>query len=105
MLEGNDQPVFAEDNHEVHLSIHKEHDENEIVKTHINEHIKQMRMLAGMGVPPQGQEGAGMPGEEGLTAGSGEPAGLFQMNPVVGAGAPPFTEGVDMIQQAQGPQT
>lgn len=105
MLEGVDQPVYPEDDHNVHLSVHQTEAKNPIVRAHMDEHIKQQKWVVKMGAQPtqQGQPSEpGMEGQAGAQPGSPE---LFQMNPVQGAGAPPFTEGIDLIQQAGGDPT
>lgn len=106
MVEGNDQSVHPEDNHQVHLSIHAEKEQNDIVRAHMDEHIKVMRWVQKMGAQPMGaapggQEAAALAGAMG---GAGGPQ-MFQMNPQQGPGAPPFTEGTDMIQQTGGDVT
>ena len=60
-----------------------------------------MQLLSAMGVPPQGETPQGAGGQEAM-AGGGAPMGpeMFQMNPAQGPGAPPFTEGLDIIKQA-----
>lgn len=104
MLEGTDQPVYPEDDHNVHLAVHAEQQKNDLVRAHMNEHIKMQRWVVKMGAQPLGaqpggQEAAAMAGVLG-----GQPE-MFQMNPQQGPGAPPFTEGVDMIQQTGGDVT
>lgn len=87
MLEGTDQPVFPDDDHEVHLAIHKEEQDNEIVRAHINEHIKQMRWLSKMPNPST----AGMMGAEpgGAAGGNVMPEGPLPMGDEMGQGIAP----------------
>lgn len=89
MLEGSDQPVYPDDDHEVHLTIHKEQEENDLVRAHMNEHIQQMRWTQSMETRPIGVGG------EGVSLGGGE---TFPMLPPTGPGAPPFKTGMDIIQ-------
>ena len=73
MEEGNDQPVYPDDDHEVHLAIHQEKSSNDLVRAHMNEHVKLMRwqqQMAAQPVPP-GAEGAE---GEAPAGGGGEPA-------------------------------
>lgn len=100
MEEGNDQPVYPEDDHNIHLAIHAEKQKNDLVRAHMNEHIKMQRWVTQMGAQPV----PGEPGSPAVTGGvpGGAAPELFQMNPAVGPGAPPFTEGVDIIQQTGG---
>ncbi|MEK9206972.1 MAG: hypothetical protein AAB922_00695, partial [Patescibacteria group bacterium] len=71
MEEGNDQPVYPDDDHEVHLAIHQEKSSDDLVRAHMNEHVKLMRwqqQMAAQPVPPEmaGAEGGGeAPGGEG----------------------------------------
>ena len=61
MMEGVDQPVHPDDDHQIHISIHKEHADDDIVRAHMNEHINVDRWQLNMqtrGMPPQGGEGA-----------------------------------------------
>lgn len=102
MVEGQDQPVYPEDDHEVHLSIHSEKESNDIVRGHMDEHIKMLRWVQQMGAQPVQQGQPGQPGQPGAATNSPQ---VFQMNPQVGPGAPPFTEGQDIIQQAGGDPT
>ena len=56
MLEGKDEPVEPDDDHEVHITIHREvQDDREygdIVRAHINEHINLMRWQSSMQSKP-----------------------------------------------------
>lgn len=73
MLEGVDQPVDVADNHEIHITIHKEHQENDLVRAHLNEHIKLQRWQVSMNatqIPPE----EGLPGQEGAPPTNGVPA-------------------------------
>lgn len=92
MTEGKDQPVAPDDDHQIHVAVHKEVADNkkfgEIVRAHINEHINQEVFnrsssqvppnQAG-GEPPSGAGGGGMPtppetgGQVPLMAGNGVP--------------------------------
>lgn len=69
LLEGYDQPVDMEDDHEVHIAVHREVADDqqygELVRAHINEHVAQLKfrqreetrlMEQGAGAPP-GMEG------------------------------------------------
>lgn len=103
MLEGTDQPVYPEDDHNVHLSVHNKEAKNPLVRAHMDEHIKMQQWVIKMGAQPAGaqpgqQEAAAMAG----AMGGGASPELFQMNPAVGPAAPPFVEGQDIIQQAGG---
>jgi hypothetical protein len=62
MMEGKEMPVEPEDDHEVHISVHKEHQENDLVRAHLNEHIQQMRLLLTTGNIQSGAA-PGQPGE------------------------------------------
>lgn len=62
MTDGTDQPVYAEDDHELHLSIHGEEKENDLVRAHINEHIKVQRFKRSAETGPAPQEEQGQPG-------------------------------------------
>lgn len=83
MLEGRDVPVEPDDDHEVHLAIHKEYQDDDIVRAHINEHIKWMRWQAQMSARPEDQ-GAMLP------QGPAEEVQPFVMGPQIGPGAPPL---------------
>jgi len=65
MLEGKDQPVMTDDDHEVHLTIHQEGlDDKEyghIIRAHINEHINQQRFSRGASSQPLPPEEEGQP--------------------------------------------
>lgn len=92
MDNGTPEPVEMEDDHEVHLGVHKEGLDKtkypELYMDHMNEHINLMKSM------PSGQAGlaglmsatgaAGMPGMEGM-GGAGPPPG--------GGGAPPGAGG------------
>src|SRR3990167_2015884 len=98
MLEGVDQPVYPDDDHEIHLSVHKEQAENDLVKAHMNEHITQMRWMQSMESQPIGAGGAGVStGDMGEGMPGAEPT-TFPMLPPQGAGAPPFNPNMDIIQ-------
>lgn len=96
MLEGKDQPVYPEDDHDVHLSVHSEHEDNAIVRAHMNEHLKMRKWVTKMGAQP-----TGVAANQQATAGLGTPE-TFEWNPVQGAGAPPFISNEDIIQQRGG---
>lgn len=83
--EGVDQPVHPGDNHQVHIMIHQEKQDNPMVRAHLNEHIKLARWLTQMNLQPE----MPVPGQE---------PGIFPMAPPTGPGAPPFQSNVDMIQ-------
>ena len=93
MLEGVDQPVQPDDDHAVHISVHKEQIDNDLVRSHIDEHIKLQRWKQSMMAQPMSPEAAAAGGQD-----------LLEMPPMVGAGAPPFKEGMDIIQQIGGVQ-
>ena len=98
MLEGIDQPVYPDDDHEVHLAVHSEQKENALVKAHMNEHITQMRWVQSTQATPMGVSGAGVATGEapmGETMAS-EPA-TFPMLPPTGPGAPPFNPGQETV--------
>lgn len=79
MLEGFDQPVDMDDDHEVHIAVHREVSNDKrfgtIVRAHMNEHVSQLqwkqrdstRMMEQGAMPP---EAGGMPptGEPGMEA-------------------------------------
>lgn len=109
MLEGHDQPVYPDDDHNLHLTIHAPHADNDLVRAHMDQHVKMEQMMGSVGANPSavtGQPGAGGPpgAQPGAPMQPGGPE-MFQMNPQQGPGAPPFTEGQDMIQQAGGQPT
>src|SRR3990167_9576322 len=84
MLEGVDQPVYPDDDHEIHLSVHKEQAENDLVKAHMNEHITQMRWMQNMQSQPIRAGGAGVStGDMGEGMSGVEPA-TFPMLPPQG---------------------
>lgn len=88
MLEGSDQPVEPDDDHDVHLAIHREVVDDrkygDIVKAHMNEHINLRRWQRTQPVAP----------EEGAEATAGTPAGAGGAVPtpnvaaMMGAGVP-----------------
>lgn len=92
MLEGVDQPVHPEDDHQVHVLVHKEHSKNDIVRAHINEHINQMNWMARANTQPNPT------GEEALPPEMGGAPETFMMNPPVGPGAPPFNPSQPVIK-------
>lgn len=64
MLEGNDQPVDMDDDHQVHIAVHKDVSDDKkfgvVVRAHINEHINQLKFqqreqtrLMEQGPPPE----------------------------------------------------
>lgn len=64
MLDGIDQPVEPDDDHAVHIAVHKEQQDNDMVRAHLNEHINQQRWQQSMQAQPIPQEGqVGMQGE------------------------------------------
>ena len=91
MIEGQDQPVYPDDDHEVHLSVHKEQENNDLVRAHMNEHITQMRWVQSTQATPMGVGGEGVS--------MGEEPETFPMLPPTGPGAPPFKSALDMIQE------
>jgi len=76
MMEGKDQPVEPDDDHEVHIAIHRRVAGNkpfsDLVMAHINEHINLQRWIstttppgqAGEAPMPGGEPGMGMPPTE-----------------------------------------
>ncbi len=62
MLEGQDQPVHPQDNHQVHLTIHSKYEKNDIVRAHMDEHIMQMQWVQQMQSQQQPQQQPGGPG-------------------------------------------
>jgi hypothetical protein len=71
MLEGKDQPVEPDDDHEVHIAIHKQIADNrkasDIVLAHINEHINLQRWITNTGIkPPPMAQPPGGPMEGGM---------------------------------------
>lgn len=109
MTEGKDQPVMPDDDHEVHMTIHREliDDPNSefygIVTAHVNEHVKQLNWLTKNQAAAQAQ-GAQMGEAEQKLAGQrgGGPQGqqrdfpyqrqakipIQAIGPAVGASAP-----------------
>lgn len=82
MLEGEDQPVEPDDDHAVHIRIHQEHDKNDLVRAHMNEHIKLERWQQSMmarPLPPEMAAGGGIPG-----GGAGGPPGAAPTAPTGG---------------------
>ena len=75
MLEGKDQPVEPDDDHEVHITVHNEiADEQKvghIVRAHMNEHINQSRFMRSQETKPLGPEEMGAEGEAPMS-GAGE---------------------------------
>lgn len=79
MLEGQDQPVYPDDDHAIHISVHREHAEDELVKAHINEHIKIQRWKVNAQSQPmtpeeQAAQGGGQPNGQ-----SGNPQDILSM--------------------------
>lgn len=65
MEEGKEMPVEPEDDHEIHITVHKEKIDNDLVRAHLNEHMKQMRwLITQQGLGGGQQEAGGMPPEE-----------------------------------------
>jgi hypothetical protein len=96
MLEGQEQPVHPQDNHEVHLTIHSKYEKNDIVRAHMNEHIMEMQWLQQM--QSTAQPGQGGPQQGGGQPQPGQPAPAGPGNTVaapaqVGPGARPFNPG------------
>lgn len=88
MTEGVDQPVHPDDNHEIHVSIHREFQKNDLVRAHINEHLKmsrwQMSMMAQSQPPEEGGAGGGEPTPPGQAIGgmpSPNPGGMGAVMP------------------------
>lgn len=107
MNEGTPQHAEAGDDHQIHLMVHKEDGDIELVKEHIAEHLRYQKwknkmesrpmqpvnpMEAGQPVPtpPMGGApmGAGQQPEQPMT---------FPMQPPVGPGAPPFNPNQPVI--------
>lgn len=94
MLDGVDQPVYPDDDHQVHLTVHSEQSENDLVRAHINEHIQQIRWVQSMESTPVGVGGEGVA--------TGEAPSTFPMLPPTGPGAPPFNPATDIIAGGMG---
>ena len=106
MIEGTEQKVHPEDDHELHIMVHKEDaDSSELIVKHIAEHKNMQKWRDSMMSRPNKPEetptptpdmlqdlmGAGseaMAGGETLTGPL--PPETFRVNPIIGAGAPPF---------------
>jgi hypothetical protein len=74
MMEGKEQPVEPDDDHEVHLSVHREHindpEFGELIRAHMNEHVSLQKWISqAPQIPPQGMEG-----ESGAAPGGAAPA-------------------------------
>ena len=80
MLEGEDQPVEPDDDHDVHLAVHQEHGKNDLVRAHMNEHVNWQRWRQNISARP----------EPTAPADQIEP---FLMGPQIGPGAPPLQGG------------
>ena len=113
MIEGTDQKVHPEDDHELHIMIHKEDaDSSDLIVKHIAEHRTMQKWRDSMMSRPSRPEETSTPTPDMLSAlmgaggeamGAGEAAGpqppeTFNMSPVRGAGAPPFTTNQPVIQ-------
>lgn len=101
MLEGTEQHAEAGDDHELHKLIHEEEKEVPLVRAHIKEHDQLAKWANKMQTTPQPQMGA-VPAPVGLGSPEGiPPTGVpetFTMNPVTGAGAPPFNPNQEVIK-------
>lgn len=107
MIEGTEQKVHPEDDHELHIMVHKEDaDSSDLIKEHIAEHRNMQKWKNSMMARPNKTEtstptpdmfetlmgAAGAAGAMGEVAPTGpQPPETFRINPVVGAGAPPLT--------------
>ena len=115
MIEGIDQKVHPDDDHELHVMVHKEDaDSSDLIKTHIAEHRSMQKWKNSMMSRPSRPEETSTPtpdmlsalmgaGGEAMAGGEAPPAGptppeTFNMSPVRGAGAPPFTTNQPVIQ-------
>lgn len=96
MLEGVEQMVDPNDDHSVHISIHKEHEENDMVRAHLNEHIKIQRWESAMISQPMGGDQAGGEGAPPTGAPSGEapPPSLNGMAASQGMPTPNFINAI-----------
>jgi len=107
MKDGIQQFAHAQDDHDVHITIHEEQANDPLTAEHIIEHENYQKWVTrgktqpvpeDQGIPqeglPQGQELppelAGMFGGGGLPPAPPQGPETFQMSPPVGAGAPPF---------------
>jgi len=105
MIEGIDQKAHPEDDHEIHIMIHKEDaDSSPDIKAHIAEHMSLQKWRDSMGsrpINPDINKETPTPdmintlmeaGGAAMGGGGGPPAGpeTFQMNPPVGPAAPPI---------------
>lgn len=109
MLEGKDQPVMPDDDHQIHIAVHKEVQDDkkngDLIKAHINEHINQFMFNKAMdsrpqvpGQPEAGQESGAPPtpnsaapapsvnGEVPMVAGNGVPTPELLMQAALGGG-------------------
>jgi hypothetical protein len=86
MLEGKEQPVYPDDDHEVHMAVHREAADDKkygyIIRAHMNEHLNYSRYKRTMQAAPTGPEGPEVGGAEGgpeaamaAMAGGGAPQG------------------------------
>ena len=79
MLEGKDQPVEPDDDHEVHIAIHRQVADSskygDIVMAHINEHINLLRWISNTGIKPPA---TALPPAEGGVPGGAPPMGAEQ---------------------------
>lgn len=100
MSEGIDQEVHPDDDHELHIMVHKEEaDSSELVKNHIAEHIKIKKwkdsmmsrpITEGPTAPtPTPQTVEALLGAAGAVEGQAQPK-TFEMNPAIGPAAPPL---------------
>lgn len=103
MIEGTEQHAEPEDDHEVHLAIHKEIlEESDFAQNHINEHKKLMKWkttimsaapaseaMGDMGTVPTPPVNPVM-GAEGMEPTGPTPPEVFKMLPAIGPAAPPL---------------
>jgi len=107
--ESTPQPVYANDDHQIHLMIHKDQQENGLVQQHVAEHMKYMKWKQKMTTMPLSQNGPPNPGQqEVIDAGQqaqamegGMPPPQQQLTnpsiPSVGPAATPFNPSQDLI--------
>jgi len=105
MLEGKDQPVEPDDDHEVHISVHRElqddRKQGHVIKAHINEHLSLARWQRGQesqpfspeeqqaqGNGPERSPVAPTPDLAAMLAGGGGPGGPGPGGPPPGPGGP-----------------
>ena len=87
MLEGKDQPVEPDDDHEIHIELHRDilddKDYGDIVRAHINEHVALHKWLSLANSKPL------QPGEEPPANGQAQPGGASPGGGMPGGGGMP----------------